>query len=90
MILSSYAWNHSGVYPDTATIWMGMAGPGVRHLGIDDRTWADQTDVRPTTLALLGQSWIQPRLCRTRSAHCRDREDLAAWCHEVVTQRPGP
>lgn len=50
----AYAWNHGGVYPDMTTIWMGLAGPGVRRLGVDHRTWADQTDVRPTTLALLG------------------------------------
>src|SRR5262249_24991543 len=35
------------------TTWLGLVGPGVRHLG-DDPTWADHTDTRPTMLALLG------------------------------------
>src|SRR5262249_32508587 len=35
------------------TTWLGMVGPGVRHLG-DDGTWVDHTDVRPTMLSLVG------------------------------------
>jgi hypothetical protein len=50
---STFAWNHGGIQPEIATTWLGLAGPGVRHLG-DDSTWADHTDVRPTMLALLG------------------------------------
>lgn len=51
---SGYAWNHGTISPDMTTIWLGMVGPGVVARGVDDRTWADQTDVRPTMLALLG------------------------------------
>jgi hypothetical protein len=50
---STFAWNHGGVQPEIATTWLGLVGPGVRHLG-DDSTWADHTDTRPTMLALLG------------------------------------
>jgi hypothetical protein len=50
---STFAWNHGGIQPEIATTWLGLVGPGVRHLG-DDPTWADHTDVRPTMLALLG------------------------------------
>jgi hypothetical protein len=48
------AWDHGDIAPDINTTWLGMAGPGVRRGGIDDRTWADHTDVRPTLLALSG------------------------------------
>jgi len=49
-----YNWIHGGIYSDMTNIWLGMVGPGVRRLGIDRTTWSDQTDIRPTTLALLG------------------------------------
>ena len=50
---STFAWNHGGIQPEIATIWLGLVGPGVapaarRH------TWSDHTDVRPTMLTLLG------------------------------------
>src|SRR5262250_1358884 len=50
---NTFAWNHGGIQPEIATTWLGLVGPGVRHLG-DDATWADHTDTRPTMLALLG------------------------------------
>jgi hypothetical protein len=50
---NTFAWNHGGIQPDIATVWLGMVGPGVRHNG-DDATWADHTDVRPTMLDLVG------------------------------------
>jgi hypothetical protein len=31
-----------------------MVGPGVDAVGVDNTTWSDHTDVRPTTLTLLG------------------------------------
>jgi hypothetical protein len=49
----TFAWNHGSIDPEIATIWLGMVGPGVRHLG-DDNTWMDHTDLRPTMLTLLG------------------------------------
>jgi hypothetical protein len=50
----AFAWNHGDVQSDIATTWLGMVGPGVKHAGVDSRTWSDHTDVRPTVLALLG------------------------------------
>jgi hypothetical protein len=50
----TFAWNHGSIEPEIAQTWLGMVGPGVRNLGQDDTTWADHTDVRPTTLSLLG------------------------------------
>jgi len=49
-----FAWNHGDVQSDITTTWLGMVGPGVDQAGIDDTTWSDHTDIRPTILALLG------------------------------------
>jgi hypothetical protein len=48
------AWNHSDVASEINTTWLGMVGPGVRHLGIYNSIWSDHTDTRPTMLVLLG------------------------------------
>ncbi|GAC1388763.1 MAG: hypothetical protein NVSMB38_00210 [Ktedonobacteraceae bacterium] len=48
------AWNHGDVYPQINTTWLGMVGPGVKHLGVDDNIWSDHTDTRTTILSLLG------------------------------------
>ena len=45
---------HGGIQPEIAQTWLGIVGPGVKAGGIDDTTWTDHTDVRPTMLALLG------------------------------------
>jgi hypothetical protein len=49
-----FAWNHGDIQPEIANTWLGFVGPGVSGYGIDDRTWSDHADVRPTILALLG------------------------------------
>jgi hypothetical protein len=51
---STFAWNHGDVQTEITRTWVGMAGPGVQHLGIDSSTFSDHTDVRPTMMALLG------------------------------------
>lgn len=51
---SRFAWNHGGLWPDMQTIFSAYVGPGVRARGVDTRTFADQTDMRPTVLALTG------------------------------------
>ena len=51
---NTFAWNHGGIQPEIATIWLGMVGPGVKEQDTDDTTWADHADVRPTMLSLLG------------------------------------
>ncbi|MDE1769218.1 MAG: hypothetical protein KGI28_01515 [Thaumarchaeota archaeon] len=50
----AFAWNHGDVQPEITTTWLGMAGPGIKHLGLDNNTWSDHTDIRPTMLMLLG------------------------------------
>lgn len=51
---SGFAWNHGDVNPDITTTWLGMVGPGVKHLGVDGQVWSDHTDIRPTMMELLG------------------------------------
>jgi hypothetical protein len=51
---NTFAWNHGGIQPEIATIWLGLVGPGLNNNGQDDATWSDHTDVRPTMLSLVG------------------------------------
>jgi hypothetical protein len=50
----AFAWNHGDFAPEINRTWLGLVGPGVRRIGLDNTTWLDQTDVRPTLLTLLG------------------------------------
>ena len=36
------------------TSFLGLVGPGVKTLGVDNTTWASHADTRPTILALTG------------------------------------
>ena len=49
-----FAWNHGDSTPDIVNSWLGMVGPGVRHLGVDNDVWSDHSNNRPTVLALVG------------------------------------
>jgi hypothetical protein len=49
-----FAWNHGDIQSDITTTWLGMVGPGVRHLGATGRVFSDHTDIRPTLLSLVG------------------------------------
>jgi hypothetical protein len=49
-----FAWNHGGVNPDINNTWLGMVGPGVRNIGVDNSIWSDHTDIRPTIMMLVG------------------------------------
>ena len=51
---AGYAWNHGGVDQAINRTWLGLVGPGVKHVGRDDETWSDHTDIRPTMLLLAG------------------------------------
>jgi hypothetical protein len=48
------AYNHGDVDPAVNTTWFALAGPGVARRGVDHSVWADETDIRPTLLALTG------------------------------------
>jgi hypothetical protein len=47
------AWNHGTVGSQINTTWLGMAGPGVAHLGVDNAVWSDHTSIQPTMMAML-------------------------------------
>jgi hypothetical protein len=78
-INTAFAYNHGDYAAEIDTNFLGLAGPGVKHLGLDGSgptegpnsagpdsgqvtvpnehtrgTWADETDIRPTTLYLAG------------------------------------
>jgi hypothetical protein len=75
-----FAWNHGDFQPDITTTWLGMVGPGVGTMGVNDEVWSDHTDIRPTMMLLLGlkddyshdgralteviEGWAQPRSVR--------------------------
>jgi hypothetical protein len=48
------AWNHGTVGSQINTTWLGVVGPGVASLGVDDSIWSDHTNIQPTMMALLG------------------------------------
>src|SRR5262249_36597396 len=50
----SFAWNHGDIQDEIASTWIGLVGPGVDQAGINNTTWSDHTDLRPTILSLLG------------------------------------
>ena len=49
-----FAWNHGDSQDEIGNTWFGMVGPGVDKRGIDNTTWTDHVDLRPTINALLG------------------------------------
>ena len=60
-----FAWNHGGIQHEVGQTWLGLIGPGVRKdKDADDRDdkdddataihFSDETDIRPTMMALLG------------------------------------
>jgi hypothetical protein len=50
----AFAWNHGDVQKEITTTWLGIVGPGVKRQGVNDDTWSDHTDIRPTILSLVG------------------------------------
>lgn len=49
-----FAWSHGDDTEDIGRTWLGLVGPGVRHLGQTSKVWTDHTDIRPTMLSLVG------------------------------------
>jgi hypothetical protein len=49
-----FAWSHGDATDDIGRTWLGMAGPGVRNLGLTSEVWTDHTDIQPTMLVLAG------------------------------------
>jgi len=49
-----FAWDHGDVQSDISTTWLGLVGPGVKSNVVDNQTWSDHTDIRPTIMLLTG------------------------------------
>ncbi len=43
----------AGVPPEINTTWPGLAGPGVRPVGVGNAVWSDHTNIKPTMMELL-------------------------------------
>jgi arylsulfatase A-like enzyme len=48
----NFAWNHGDFQSDITHTWLGIVGPGVRHLGRTSDLFTDHTDIRPTIISL--------------------------------------
>jgi hypothetical protein len=51
-----FAWNHGDSQEEIGNTWVGFVGPGVETNGVDDTTWTDHVDLRPTINSILGLS----------------------------------
>jgi hypothetical protein len=53
---TGFAWNHGDIQPEIARTFIGIAGPGVRRLGVTQPAayFSDHVDVRPTMMLLAG------------------------------------
>ena len=78
-----FAWNHGDVQSDITTTWLGMVGPGVTNLGVDNTTWSDHTDIRPTLMVLLGLNDDYSHDGRALT------EDLDGWARPAATRLNG-
>jgi hypothetical protein len=79
----AFAWNHGDVTPDITTTWLGMVGPGVAQIGIDNSTWSDHTDIRPTMMMLLGLKDDYSHDGRALT------EDLNGWAIPAAAKKSG-
>ena len=78
-----FAWNHGDVQSDITTTWLGIVGPGVTNLGVDNTTWSDHTDIRPTLMVLLGLNDDYSHDGRALT------EDLDGWARPAATRLNG-
>ena len=53
-VTPGFAWNHGDMQDEIGSTWVGFVGPGIQSGGIDNTTWTDHTNLRPTILSLLG------------------------------------
>jgi hypothetical protein len=96
---SGFAWQHGDFQPDIVTSWLGLVGPGVRHLGLDNETWASHADTRPTIMALTGlrddyrsegRVLIEDLKTSALGSGMRDDSDTLLRLGQVYTQLNAP
>jgi hypothetical protein len=75
---NSEVWVHGNIAPEINRTWLGIAGPGVKKLGVTDGVWSDHTDIRPTMLALLGLTDDYSHQGRVISELLLERAEAAA------------
>jgi len=76
-----FAWNHGDVQPQITTTWLGLVGPGVDQAGVDNATFSDHTDIRPTMLTLVGLTDDYPHEGRALT------EKLSGWAQPSAVKK---
>ena len=76
-----FAWNHGDVQPQITTTWLGLVGPGVDQAGMDNTTFSDHTDIRPTVLTLVGLTDDYPHEGRALS------EKFSGWAQPSAVKQ---
>ena len=96
---AGFAWQHGDFQPEIVTSWLGLVGPGVRHLGRDNQTWASHADTRPTIMALTGlrddyrsegRVLFEDLSARSDSEGSRAQDDTLLRLAQVYTQINAP
>jgi hypothetical protein len=80
---NGFIWLHGNFAPDVNNTWAALVGPGVARKGVDDDTFADHTDLRPTMFALL---CLKDAYTHAGRALIEDLEDVAL-SRAVLTER---
>jgi len=78
-----FAWNHGDVQPEITTTWMGLVGPGIDQAGVDNTTFSDHTDIRPTLLTLVGLTDDYPHEGRALT------EKFTGWARPAAVKKGG-
>ena len=70
-----FAWNHGDDSEQIGRTWLGLVGPGIARQGLDDTTWSDHVDIRPTMLSRArAQGRLRERRTRPRRGHTPRRQ----------------
>jgi len=81
MQVPGFAWNHGDVQPQITTTWLGLVGPGVDQAGVDNTTFSDHTDIRPTVLTLVGLTDDYPHEGRALT------EKISGWAQPSAVKQ---
>jgi len=84
------AWNHGTVAPEINTTWLGLAGPGVRPLGVDNAVWSDHTNIQPTIEGRVLAEIIDPSALPPSMRSSRRLLTLLGRAYTAINAPVGP